>query len=184
MTRARAVAAALVVLLPLGLAGCSGSSDADTTSASEAASDAAGVAWSPCDGITAAQVSKIAGTALTMSTGTTESPACMFLPKKKGAIAFDVSYLFFDGGLDTALKAMGTAGTQLESVEVPGATAARIAVKTRKNAIAVTGFVETDGLVQSVNAAQLAPYDEDQVVAATQDLLAALAAAAPTSSGD
>ena len=48
-------------------------------------------------------------------------------------------------------------------------------VSAKKSGVLVTGFVQTDGLVQSVNAAQLAPYDEAQVVDGTKALLAELA---------
>jgi hypothetical protein len=45
--------------------------------------------------------------------------------------------------------------------------------------VLVSGFVQTEGLVQSVNAVQLRPYDERAVVSGTRRLLAALAAHAP-----
>ncbi|MBZ5738015.1 hypothetical protein [Nocardioides mangrovi] len=177
-TPTRAAALVLAAVLATSLSACS-SSDGSDGSASDAASEAAGVGWTPCDGITAAEVSRIAGEKLTMQTGTADSPRCAFLPKQKGDAAFEVSYVFYDGGLDAALDAMGSASDQLRSIDVDGATSARIAVRTKKNAAAVTGFVETEGLVQSVNAAQLAPYDEDDLVAVTKALLATLAAAAP-----
>ena len=91
------------------------------------------------------------------------SPRCA-----KGGAAYDVSYLWFDGGLDAALDAMGATGAQLEPVDVAGAEAARLVVDPSKTGVLVTGFVQTDGLVQSVNAAQLAPYDRNQVVATTR----------------
>jgi hypothetical protein len=176
--RARAcTVAALVAAATVSLTACG--SDESKTPASTAASEAAGVGWTPCDGLTAKQVGEIAGETMTMDTGSKDSPRCAFLPEKKGAAAFELSYVFFDGGLDAALDAMGAAGTQLKSIEVEGAESARIAVRTKKTAIAVTGFVETAGLVQSVNAAELAPYDEDALVAATTQLLSALAKAAP-----
>ena len=99
---------------------------------------------------------------------------------KKGAPAYDVSYLWFDGGLDDALTAMGATGTQLEPIEIDGAKTARMVVRAQKGGVVATAFVETDGLVQSVNAAQIAPYDEDAVVAGTKALLAALVEHAPT----
>ncbi len=64
-------------------------------------------------------------------------------------------------------------------MSVPGADAARIVVRERESGILVTGFVQTDGLVQSVNAVQLAPYDKDAIVTSATDLLAALAREAP-----
>lgn len=72
-----------------------------------------------------------------------------------------VSYLWFDGGLD----------------------AARIAVRERRSGVLVTGFVQTEGLVQNVNAVHLEPYDRRALVTlvtSTTALLAALARTAPT----
>jgi hypothetical protein len=169
---------AAVLLAGALLAGCSsGSEEAEAPDA--AASDAADVAWSPCDGLTAARVGRIAGGAVTEENGTAEQPRCTYLPTAEGGPAFDVSYLWFDGGLDAALHEMGAIARQLRPVEVPGADAARVAVRARRSGVAVTGFVQTGGLVQSVNAADVTPYDERSLVAATRDLLAALAREAP-----
>ncbi|WP_395690178.1 DUF3558 family protein [Nocardioides sp.] len=174
------LAVALAVVAAAGaLAGCSSGSSGAPAAASSLASRAGDVTWNPCDGLTPAQVSRIAGTAMTEQTGTADQPRCTFTPVRKGGPAYDVSYLFFDGGLDAALASMGAAGRQLRPVEVPGADAARVAVKPRPSGILVTGFVQTGGVVQSVNAAQLAPYDQEQLVSSTTALLAALAKAAP-----
>ena len=172
--RALVLAVAAAAGLTGCLSGCSATDDPKPTAA-----DLAGVGWSPCDDLTAQQVGEIAGQPLTEENGTEESPRCSFLPKEKGGPAYDVSYLFFDGGLDTALDAMGTVGEQLESVDVPGAEAARIAVRERNGGILVTGFVQTDGLVQSVNAVQLKGYDRDAMVESTTGLMALLAGNAP-----
>ncbi|GAA1159069.1 DUF3558 family protein [Nocardioides aquiterrae] len=172
----RGVGAAAVAAAVL-LAGCSSSSDGPPSAAESKAPD---VAWNPCDGLTAAGVSRIAGEPVTMQTGTVDQPRCTFVPKRTGGPAYDVSYLFFDGGLDTALDSMGAAGSQLRPVTVPGADAARIAVRERRTGILVTGFVQTQGVVQSVNAVHLKPYDRDAFVTSTTDLLAALARSAPT----
>jgi hypothetical protein len=170
VVRTLALAAVAAVLLT----GCSTAEDPAPTTA-----DVAGAGWSPCDELTAAQVGAIAGAGLRMRTGTEESPICRFVPKAEGGPIYDVSYLFFDGGLDTALDAMGTVGTQLTSVDVPGAEAARLAVRERRSGIAVTGFVQTDGLVQSVNAVHLNPYDRDAMVSSTTELMALLVENAP-----
>jgi hypothetical protein len=169
------------------LAGCSSSDGSssdgsDPSSASSpAASDIAAVAWSPCDDLAATSVSDLVGSAVQEDTGTADVPRCTFTPVRKGEAAYDVSYLWFDGGLDAALDAMGASGAQLKKVDVEGADAARLVVSAEKAGVLVTGFVQTDGLVQSVNAAQPAPYDEKQVVAGTKALLAALAEKAPAS---
>lgn len=168
---AAALAAATLV------AGCSSGSGSGGPAAQ--ASKAAEVAWSPCDGLTAARVGQIAGARVTEQTGTADQPRCTFTPLDEGGPAYDVSYLWFDGGLDAALDSMGAITRQLRPVDVAGADAARVAVKPRRSGILVTGFVQTGGLVQSVNAAQLAPYDEQRLVRSTTDLLAELAKAAP-----
>lgn len=167
-------AVVLAVGMAVALTGCASSEEPEPTAA-----DAAGVDWSPCDELTAKEVGAIAGQAVKENTGTRDAPRCVFLPVEKGGPAYDVSYLFFDGGLDTALDAMGTVAEQLESVEVPGAEAARVAVKEREGGILVTGFVQTDGLVQSVNAVQLEGVDREQLVTSTTALLAELVANAP-----
>lgn len=187
----RAAALIAVALVGLTLAGCGGDSEdaaAPSRLSSKASSkadpsDVAGVAWSPCDGVTAAQVSRLAGAPMAEQDGTTTQQRCTFTPVKKGGPAFDVNYLWFDGGLDAALDSIGASGAQLERVRVPGADAARLVVSPRRSVVLVTGFVQTAGLVQSVNAAQVAPYDEDAVAASTKRLLAALAEQAPSRPG-
>lgn len=173
----RPLVATAVIAAAALLAGCSSNPPAAAPTAEQ--SKAAAVAWSPCDGLTAAAVSRIAGADLTMQTGTTDQPRCTFVPKRKGGPAYDVNYLYFDGGLDAALDSMGAAGTQLRPVTVPGADAARLAVRERKSGILVTGFVQTRGLVQSVNVVDLKPYDRDSVVGSTEELMARLARGAP-----
>ncbi len=170
-------AAAVAVAAAAVLAGCSSSSSAPRPSATE--SQAAAVAWSPCDGLTAASVGRIAGARLAMHTGTVDQPRCTFVPRTRGGPAYDVSYLWFDGGLDEALDSMGAISSQLRSVPVPGADAARLAVREKKSGVLVTGFVQTKGLVQSVNAVDLTPYDRRAFVTSVTDLLAQLARTAP-----
>ena len=180
--RARATAAAAGTAAALLLAGCSSGSTSPTAGGSpdpSAAAQAAKVGWSPCDALTAAEVSRYAGEPVEEQNGTDSEPRCTFTPKAKGGAAYDVSYLWFDGGLDAALDAMGGAAQQLRKVDVPGADSARLAVNARRSGIAVTGFVQTRGLVQSVNAARIAPYDESTIVTATKRLMAALARKAP-----
>jgi len=163
------------------LAGCSSDGSDPSSASSPDASDVAGVAWSPCDGLTAASVGGLVGEDVQENDGTADAPRCTFTPVTEGGAAYDVSYLYFDGGLDAALDAMGAAGAQLKTVDVAGADAARLVVSAKQAGVLVTGFVQTGGLVQSVNAAQPAPYDEKQVVSGTKALLASLAEQAPTS---
>ncbi|MBA2954871.1 DUF3558 domain-containing protein [Nocardioides sp. MAH-18] len=175
----RAVLGAALAVALLVLTGCS-SDDPEQPSAEQ--SQAAAVAWSPCDGLTADAVAELVGEPVNEVDGSADQPRCTFTPQRKGGAAYDLSYLWFDGGLDAALTAMGAAGSQLEPIDVPGADAARIVVDARgDDGMLVTGFVQTGGLVQSVNAVQLAPYDEQAVVAATKALLGELAAKAPDS---
>jgi hypothetical protein len=138
------------------------------------------VAWSPCDGLTAARVSRLLGEPVREHDGTASQPQCTFVPQERGGAAYQVSYLWFDGGLDAALGSMGRLGSQLRPVQVPGADAARIAVARKNSGVLTTGFVQTDGLVQSVNAVQVRPYDEQAVVAGTLALLGELARKAPS----
>jgi hypothetical protein len=171
--------AVLLVAVVAVLTGCSSDGSDPSSASSPDASDIVGVAWSPCDDLTAASVSRLVGAAVKEDGGTPDAPRCTFTPGRPGGAAYDVSYLWFDGGLDAALDKMGATGAQLKKVDVAGAEAARLVVRAEKDGVLVTGFVQTDGLVQSVNAAQVAPYDEDQVVAGTKALLAELAERAP-----
>jgi hypothetical protein len=170
--------AAPVLALGLLVAGCSSDDADDRTDAEKAA---ANVGWSPCDDLTAADVRAVVGEPVEERTGSLTEPQCTFTPKRKGGAAYDISYLWFDGGLDAALDSMGATGSQLEPVDIDGAESARMVVRTQKSGVLVTGFVQTKGLVQSVNAVQVKPYDEDAVVAAATALLAELATNAPTS---
>ena len=175
----RAVVVALGAAGLIALAGCSSSDSSPEAESSPDPSDIMGVGWSPCDDLTARSVSRLVGSAVKENDGTATAPRCTFTPVPTGGPAYDVSYLWFDGGLDAALDAMGASGAQLKSVDVAGAEAARIVVRAQKSGVLVTGFVQTDGLVQSVNAAQVAPYDQKQVTAGTKALLTELAEHAP-----
>lgn len=174
---------AVALLAAALVAGCSsdgaGASGDAPDGLGAAASDVADVTWSPCDGLDAAQVSRMAGQRMAEQTGTADQPRCALTPVADGGPAFDVNYLFFDGGLDEAWRTMGPVQGRVTRIAVPGADAARLVVHARRPAVLVTGFVQSGGLVQSVNAVQLRPYDEQQVVSATRRLLAALVSAAP-----
>lgn len=168
-------ALAVVLLAALVLGGCAQQPAADPS----AAISARGVGWSPCDGLTAGSVSDLAGEPMTEQTGTSDQPRCAFTPKGKGGAAYDVNYLWFDGGLGSAWESMGDVAGTVTDIDVPGAQAARLVVNATDSALLVSGFVQTKGLVQSVNAVQLAPYDEPTVVRATRGLLAELVEQAP-----
>lgn len=170
----RAVIATITAAGLLALSGCS------SDEKSPDSSDIMATAWSPCDDLTAATVSRLVGEQVHEDNGTPEVPRCTFTPVAKGGAAYDLSYLWFDGGLDAALDTMGATGAQLKPVDVAGAEAARLVVSPSKTGVLATGFVQTAGLVQSVNAAQLSPYDRKRVAAGTTALLAELAKNAPT----
>lgn len=174
--------AALGAVLTVAALATACSSDADDPRPTDpAVTQAAEVAWSPCDGLSAPQVTRLAGEEMTEQTGTADEPRCTFTPVAEGGPAFDISYLWFDGTLDEAWQTMGDVQGRVTRVDVPGADGARLVVHARPSAVLVTGFVQTRGLVQSVNAVQLKPYAEQQVVATTRGLLAALVRAAPAS---
>ena len=175
--RALPLAAGLAALT-VALAGCS---DDSPRAPSAAESAAANVAWSPCDDLTPETVSGLVGEPVAEQTGTLTQPQCTFTPARKGGAAYDINYLWFPGGLDEAVDAMGAQGAQLEPVDIEGAESARIAVRTQRSGVLVSGYVQTAGLVQSVNAVQVKPYDEAAVVAGATALLAELAAQAPGS---
>ena len=177
----RATVVAIAAAGLLGLSACSSDGTPSSAHGTADPSDLMAVGWSPCDDLTAASVSRLVGAVVQEDNGTVGAPRCTFTPKRAGGAAYDVSYLWFDGGLDAALDSMGATGAQLEPVDVAGAEAARLVVSADESGVLVTGFVQTDGLVQSVNAAQVAPYDEKQVAAGTKALLAELAKHAPTS---
>jgi hypothetical protein len=174
----RTHAIVVAVLAAAALAGCSSSDDTPTADPSQAAS-AADVGWSPCDGLDVATVSRFTGEEMNENTGTADLPRCTFTPVVKGGPAFDVNYLWFDGGLTEALDSMGKVPGTDTDMDVPGADAARLVVHARRPAIFVTGFAQSGGLVQSVNTVQLRPYDERSVVEATTRLLATLVREAP-----
>jgi hypothetical protein len=177
----RARAATVAVLAAAALAGCTSSDDTPTADPSQAAS-AAAVGWSPCDGVDAATVSRFTAEEMTENTGTADQPRCTFTPVQKGGPVLDVNYLWFDGSLAEALDSVGKVPGVTTDIEVPGADAARLVVHARRPAIFVTGFVQSGGLVQSVNTVQLKPYDERSVTEATTKLLATLAREAPPES--
>jgi Protein of unknown function (DUF3558) len=179
IARVAAAALAATALLSGCASGDSSSSDPTPTPTGSPQE----VAWSPCDGVTAAEVGRYAGEPMTEQTGTADQPRCAFTPVKKGGAAFDVNYLWFDGGLDQAWQSMGKVAGRVTDIHVAGADAGRLVVHAGRPAVLVTGFVQVGGLVQSVNAVQLRPYDEQSVVGATRRLLAQLVRHAPDSAG-
>lgn len=198
----------LLSLLPLAvsLAACGGSSDASsgdpTPSASTSASasarsssgsspgsspggsstaSAAGAAFNPCDSLSAQKVSKALGAKLRITKGTADTPRCGLLPQKKGDPTFELSYLWFDGGLESAWKTMQIPAGAVTSPSVAGADDARQVVQRTDNAYAVSAFLQNGSLIQSLNGLAPAPYHAKAMARATAEILTELSAGAPQS---
>lgn len=193
----RVVSVFAVTALAVPLAGCGGSSnDASPTSpassassgaasgasgaASPSASTSAAATFNPCDSLSAAKISRALGAKVRINKGTATTPRCALLPVKKNGPTFDMSYLFFDGGLDAAWKTLTDkpAGTVTEP-EVPGADAAKLVVQRKKSGYVVSAFLQNGSLIQSVNGVALPPYDAQGMARATTEILAQLSAGAP-----
>lgn len=171
----RARTGALLLVVPLLLAGCAGDdgsgAPADDPADPTAAADAA-PAWNPCGGIELAAVERALGGRLTMDRGTEESPRCALLPRREGGAVIDANYLVFPEGLDAAWEQMGAPddGTVTEP-DIPGADDARLVANAGSEALGVTGFVQNGAVVQVVNAVDTAPYDRAAVVAAVEETM-------------
>jgi hypothetical protein len=178
-----------VALLPLfALAACGSSSPSAEPSA--APSSAAGSAspsatpsapaFNPCDGLRAKPVSKALGAQLTLTTGTADAPRCALLPVTKGGPTFELSYLWFDGGLDAAWKTMQIPAGTVSQPHIAGADDAREVAQQTSSALAVSAFLQNGSLIQSVNGLALAPYDAHRMQRAIRAILTQLSAKAPT----
>lgn len=168
----RARAALLVV--PLLLAGCGGADD-DPPAASS--SPSAEPVWNPCDGLDVAGIVAKLGAELTRESGSADSPRCTLLPAVEGGAVVDANYLVFPAGLDAAWEQMGAPDDgSVTEPEIPGADAARMVASAGTEVLAVTGFVQDGDLVQVVNAADTAPYDERAVLAAVRETMRQLSA--------
>ncbi|MCA1981790.1 DUF3558 family protein [Nocardioides nematodiphilus] len=187
--------AALLLLAPLALAGCGGAADngatsdptpapasASTPATSSASSSASptGKPFNPCDGLDVAAISQALGSPLKLATGTAAEPRCALLPKKHGDPTFELSYLWFDGGLDAAWQAITDkpAGAVTEP-QIKGADATKLIVQRKKSGYLVSAFMQNGDLIQSLNGAALPPYDASAMQRATTAILTQLSAAAP-----
>ncbi|WP_244930521.1 hypothetical protein [Nocardioides sp. W7] len=177
----RARAALLVV--PLLLAGCGGGDEQDAASSSSPSASAAPV-WNPCDGLDVAGIEGALGARLTQEAGSADAPRCTLLPAVEGGAVVDANYLVFPAGLDAAWKQMGAPDDgSVTEPEIPGADAARMVADAGTEVLAVTGFVQDGELVQVVNAADPAPYDERAVTAAVRETMQQLSAHAQAGGG-
>ena len=179
----RRAAPALALLLLL--AGCS-STDATTETSSTSSSpspsaspSASKPAFNPCSGLAAGPVGRALREKVRETTGTADNPRCAFLPVAKGGPTLNVTYLEFGGDFDKAFAAMGQIKGRVSDVRIPGATAARVVVHASRKVVLVTGFVQVHGLIETVNAIQLAPYDAGTMRDATEAVMRTLVATAP-----
>jgi hypothetical protein len=135
-------------------------------------------AFNPCDGVDVVAVSTALGAGLKKETGTADSPRCALLPEKKDGPTFELSYLWFDQGLEAAWSTMQVPAGKVSRPSVPGADDARLVVNDSGSAYAVSAFLQNGKLIQTVNALALAPYDGPKLLRATDVLLRQLSAAA------
>jgi hypothetical protein len=133
-------------------------------------------ALNPCDAIEVAAVSRAVGRELEKQTGTADAPRCALTPVKKNGPAFEVSYLWFDQGLEAAWSKMQVPAGTVTRPDVPGADDARLVVNDSGSAYAVSAFLQNGKLIQTVNALALSPYDGPKMLAATQLILRQLSA--------
>lgn len=195
--------AALLLLAPLALilAACGGAAETtadatptptaagtpatppDSLTTSSSASPGAsptGKPFNPCSGLDVAAISKTLGSPLTMATGTASQPRCALLPRRKGDPTFELSYLWFDGGLDAAWQAITDkpAGTVTEP-RIKGADATKLIVQRNGSGYVVSAFMQNGDLIESLNGVALPPYDAPAMARATTAILTQLSAAAP-----
>ncbi len=166
------------LLAGLLLTGCSagqsgGAGDGPSAAGSSASGGATGPAeeFNPCTDLSAAFVGRRLGSPVTEDRGTAADPRCAFLPTREGGPAMEVNYLVFTGPLDEIFATMGPVPGRVRVLDLPTAADARLVVNPSDDGIAVTGFVQTGGLVETVNTVALAPYDQQVVVAGTRAVM-------------
>jgi hypothetical protein len=160
------------LLVSAALTGCSSGDEPSSTPSPSAPVDV----WNPCDGLTAARIGKALGAEVRMDKGSTDAPRCAFLPTEKGGPVTNVTYGLFAGGIDEIWRTMGVEKGVASHPRVPGADAARLLVKTRHKAAALTGFVQNGDLVQIINVLDPRPYDRASIVAAGVQVMRDLSA--------
>jgi hypothetical protein len=156
----------LTAVLTAGLVLASGCSSGDTPPVHTPTPTVAVDVWNPCDGLEAARVGKALGVEVRKRTGTPDATRCAFIPVLKGDAAITVTYQLFAGGLDAAWATMGHLDGTVSRPRVPGSDDARLVVNSRRQAVAVTGFVQNGDLIQVVNVVNPRPYDRDAAVTA------------------
>ena len=157
----RPVAGAVVALVALLAAGCSG--DEVTTAPRPELPTEAPDLWNPCDALDLADVSSLFDTTFAVRTGTPESPTCSFTPEIEGDPVVDVNYQLFPDDLQVLLDTFGElepgALTRVNGPALDAADDARVIVDVQDGTLAITGLVQNGDLVQIVNALDPAPFD-------------------------
>lgn len=175
-----AAAAAAAVLL---LSGCGGESDpgASPTPASSTGADASAsptaTPFNPCDALDAGAVSAALGDQVRVEKGSDTNVRCALLPVEEGRPTFELSYLWFDGGLAAAWETMELPAGEVRTPQIAGADDARLVVNASEQAYAVSAFLQNGKLIQTVNALALPPYDGAAVLRAVEVVLTQLSAA-------
>ncbi|GGO74236.1 DUF3558 family protein [Nocardioides deserti] len=174
----------LLVVPLLLLAGCSGGGGDEDEPAGASphggATTPAATSWNPCDDVEPEEVGELLGSAVTEEDGEPGAMRCTYLPVEEGGPTLDVNYLWFDGSFAEAWETIGgdVAG-RVSDLDLPTADAARTVVQVTDDAVVVTGFVQTGGLIESVNAIVLDPGQRDSLLRATRGLLRLLSERAP-----
>ncbi len=136
--------------------------------------------WNPCDALDLDDVAAWFGGEFTEEVGTATAPLCAFTPEVEGGPAVDANYLLVAGGLDAVFESMTDLDPDdVADVAVPGADAAKVVVDFDDSQLFVSGFVQNDDLIQTVDVVDPTPYDKVQVVRAVRSILADFSAAAP-----
>lgn len=172
--RTRAVVGLAGLVVSAGLTGCGDDQPAAKPLAPASTAGQATAAFNPCSDLTPDFVGQALGAEVTEDTGSTSAPRCAYTPVVEGGPALEVNYLQFSGSFDEAWASMGAIAGTTRDLDIASADAARIVVNADGNAVAVTGFVQTGDLIENVNGVQLAPYDQDALVAATEAVLTRL----------
>ncbi|MEV7430789.1 DUF3558 family protein [Nocardioides sp. NPDC092400] len=194
----RPVAGPLLPLLPLLVlalvaAGCSSDEPAESSGSSASphggstatsGASADPPSWNPCDDLTPAEVGRLLGEEVTEETGDPGAMRCTYVPVAEGGPMLDLNYLWFDGSFEDAWDTIGEVAGDVQDLDLPSADAARTVTQVTDDAVAVTGFVQTRGLIESVNAIALDPADRTRLVRATRGVLARLSERAPERAAD
>ena len=180
--RRRTVLVAAAAALLLSACGGGGDPAADRTAEPEAGKatatpSATAAPFNPCDAIDAAAVSKALGSVVRVEKGTDTNVRCALLPAEKDKPTFELSYLWFDGGLDAAWQTMDLPAGKVLTPTIAGADDVRMVVNESPQAYAASAFLQNGSLIQTVNALALPPYDGKAVLRAVEVILTQLSAA-------